>query len=162
RVRRRRRLYRGAVHSSISGKRRGRSRMRELLRRVSLFREAPEEYLDWLLAHPEEVCLAPGEVLVREGEPATHFFMLLEGEVQVTNGLDGQEFFVARSDPGVYFGEVPILMGTPYIATGRALPACRLIRMTADSFWLMLAKCHCATRAILRTMAERVQNFQSV
>ena len=47
----------------------------------------------------EEWRLQTGEVLVREGEPAENFFVLLEGEVSVAKKYGDQQVVVARYGP---------------------------------------------------------------
>ncbi len=136
--------------------------LRALLGAVPLFADVPEDHFDWLLMHGEDICVAPGELLVREGAPADWFFILLEGEFQVTKQVGGQETFLDSYQAGIYFGEVPLLLNTTYMATGHGLTACRLLRLHKDDFWLMLSRCQWITKAILQTMAWRVQNIQIV
>jgi CRP-like cAMP-binding protein len=97
-----------------------------LLRKVPLFASLKDE--DRVcIEETEEWRLPAGEMLVKAGEPAEHFFVLLEGEISVSKKHGDQEIVVARYRPGAFFGEVPLLLGVPYILTARAirLPAHR-------------------------------------
>jgi len=60
----------------------------------------------------EEV--APGTVLIHEGEPGDRFFVLFAGMLSVTH-----ETFPSRDvlRPGDYFGEVALAMNIPRTAT---------------------------------------------
>jgi CRP-like cAMP-binding protein/cytochrome P450 len=61
---------------------------------------------------------APGTAIVREGDQADHFYVLLDGEVNVTrSGPAGSVESVATLRPGQYFGEAGLLSGTPRNAT---------------------------------------------
>lgn len=61
---------------------------------------------------------APEQVIIREGDPAEHFFILLDGEVGVTQAQpDGSIRPVKTLQPGCYFGEIGLLTGSPRTAT---------------------------------------------
>ena len=51
----------------------------------------------------------PGEDIVRQGEPADLFYVILNGQVQLLRRVDGQERELARLGPGESFGEVGLL-----------------------------------------------------
>ncbi len=82
------------------------------LRRAPLFADLKDED-SVCIEHAEERRLNAGEVLVKEGEPAENFFVLLEGEVSVAKKYGDQQVIVARYRPGAFFGEVPLLLGVP-------------------------------------------------
>ena len=104
--------------------------------------------------------LVAGEILVEEGAPATHFFVLLEGEVSVTKMYGDQRVVVARYRPGVFFGEVPLLLDVPYILTARAEQDSRLIVFPAEGFWGLLRLCPTIASEIFRAMAVRLRNLE--
>ena len=108
----------------------------------------------------EERMLVAGEILVEEGAPATHFFVLLEGEVSVTKMYGDQRVVVARYRPGVFFGEVPLLLDVPYILTARAERDSRLIVFPAEGFWGLLRLCPTIAGEIFRAMAVRLRNLE--
>jgi CRP-like cAMP-binding protein len=64
----------------------------------------------------EEV--APGSVLVREGEPGERFFVVFAGMLSVSQESRGH-MGVLR--PGDYFGEVALAMEVPRTATVAAM-----------------------------------------
>jgi CRP-like cAMP-binding protein len=84
---------------------------------VPLLAGAPAEALETLAAHLSPRAFAPGEALVREGEPAHHFALLHSGTAEVT--LRGAP--VAVVGPGDVVGELALLRGVPRAATVRAL-----------------------------------------
>ena len=107
-----------------------------------------------------ERTLAAGEMLVAEGTPATHFFVLLEGEISVTKKYGDQRIVVARYRPGAFFGEVPLLLDVPYILTARAELDSRLIAFPAEGFWALLRLCPTIAGEIFRAMAARLRNLE--
>ena len=135
----------------------------DALRQVPLFAELSDEQLQWLAEQGTEVWLQPGEIHRAQGDPAEHIFVMLEGSVRVTEKVGEQELVLATYGPNTLFGELPILMGmTEFWATGRALSNCHIFELGKDTFWQMLAKIPTVATAILRTMAERVQELQSM
>lgn len=135
----------------------------EALRQVPLFAELSDEQLHWLTEQGTEVWLQPGEIHRAQGDPADHVFVMLEGEVQVTEKVGDQELVLVTYGSKTLFGELPVLLGIPYYwAAGRALNECHIFELGKDAFWRMLAKIPAVATAILRTMAERMQELQSV
>jgi CRP-like cAMP-binding protein len=121
-----------------------------LLRQIPLFANLTDEE-KVCIEQTEEWRLPEGEMLVKEGEPAEHFFVLLEGEISVWKKHDDQELVVARGRPGAFFGEVPLLLGTPYMLSGRAECDCRLIVFPEEAFWKLLRLCPAVSGEIFRT-----------
>lgn len=135
----------------------------DTLRQVPLFATLPDKQLRWLLEQGTEVWRQPGEIHRAEGDPAEHVFVLLEGEVRITQKVGNQEILLATYKPKTLFGELPILTGVPYYwASGRALTQCHIFELRQEAFWQMLASCSCVTTTILRTMAERMHELESI
>lgn len=135
----------------------------DALHQVPLFAELSDEQLQWLAEQGTEVWLQPGEFHRREGDLAEHVFVMLTGEVRVTEQVGNRELVLATYGPKTLFGELPILMGTPYYwASGRALSACHVLELSKETFWQMLSIMPPVATAILRTTAERVQQLQSM
>src|SRR5579859_5534821 len=132
------------------------------LRQVPLFADLSDEQLQWVKEHTSEITLQPGEILFAEGDPANYFYVLLEGEGQVTKRMRGQDTVLATHHEGVFTGEVPLLAGTPCIATARALLPSRLLKMGANDFQAMLVVCPPVIHLLLSTMAQRIQATDSL
>jgi signal transduction histidine kinase len=130
-----------------------------LLRKVPLFANLKDED-KVCIEETEEWRLAPGEMLVKEGEPAENFFVLLEGEIIVSRRHGDQEIVVARNRPGAFFGEVPLLLGTPYMLSGRAQCDCRLIVFPGEVFWRLLRFRPAISGEIFRAVATRLRNIE--
>ncbi len=88
------------------------------LNRVGLLAGLPGETLARLAKAMEREEVAPGTVIVREGEPGDRFYVLFAGMLSVNqSALGGRD--VLR--PGDYFGEVSLAMGMPRTATVAAI-----------------------------------------
>ncbi|MBA3690453.1 MAG: cyclic nucleotide-binding domain-containing protein [Actinobacteria bacterium] len=79
--------------------------------------------------------VAPGEVVVRQGEPGEHFYAVASGQLEVDK--DGE--IVATIKAGGFFGELALLKDAPRAATVRAITAARLFRLDRRSFDQLVA-----------------------
>ncbi len=133
------------------------------LRQVPLFAQLPEARLQWLLEQGKEVWRERGEVHRHEGERANHVFVLLEGHIRITQKVGNQEILLANYEPKTLFGELPVLMGQEFFwASSRAITHCHIFELPNEAFWELLSSCTCVMTTILRTMAERVQQVESL
>ena len=106
--------------------------------------------------------LEPGEIVAHEGAPVEQFFIVLDGELQISKKVGGEDTVINSYGPGTFFGELPLLMDSPYVATGRAVTPCHLFGLSVDTFWHMLATCPTVRRSVLQTMAKRVGHLESI
>ncbi len=134
---------------------------RDILRTSSLFTDVSDEEIASILAQGEVIPLQQGDMLFAEGTPATNFYILLEGDLQITHNMNGQDTVIANhADAGSFTGEVPLLTGTPYVATARALKQTRVVRFSAEVFQHMLVTCSPVTKAVLPTLASRIRSME--
>jgi ABC-type lipoprotein export system ATPase subunit len=83
-----------------------------------------------LLSHPqmleathqaEKRLYKPGSVILQQGRPVDHFFMIASGEVDIVlSSPDCPEISLARLGEGQFFGEVELLHSGDSIASARA------------------------------------------
>ena len=105
-----------------------------------------------------------GEAIVRQGEPAGEFFILVAGEAVVTRrDASGRDQDVARLDPGDYFGEIGLVHGTPRNATVAAAGAHDVETLVTDraGFDRLLAEGGRASGALAQAMRARAERFES-
>ena len=67
--------------------------------------------IETLSAHGERRFVDPGEVLLREGEPSTYFYVLLKGRAGVFEDYDGRRRLIRVHGPRRFLGELSILTG---------------------------------------------------
>jgi len=108
----------------------------------------------------EIVELEARKVLATEGEPLDSFYVLLEGEMRASRNYGNQAILMGVIKPGMFLGEISILLDSPNLATVRTLKPCRLFRLGKDEFWQMLSGCPTVASQIFRTMATRVRNME--
>ena len=132
------------------------------LRRIPLFEGLPDDAVLEVAGQGLEKVVPAGEVNGREGEPVKHLYVILEGHLRITKEVTGGEVVINTYTPGDFFAEVPLLAGSPFLATGRALTDCRLFLIPDDLFRRLLTEHSSFGHKILKAMAERVQILQSV
>ena len=94
------------------------------LRTLFLFEKLNDEQLDWLCREGQVETFEAGPIYI-EGDPATCFYVLLEGAVVMSRRVGSDDIEVNRtSDKGVYAGHVAIgtwIAGTPGAPEGAPL-----------------------------------------
>jgi CRP-like cAMP-binding protein len=120
----------------------------DLLKHVPLFSACTKKELEALAVIADEIDLREGSVLTREGQPGREFFVLVEGEVDVTQG--GGD--VARLQAGDWFGEIALLTKASRTATVTAASPVRVLVVTDRAFRQVVE----ATPSIAVKMLERV------
>src|SRR6478752_5231756 len=119
---------------------------------------SPEE--SSCLEQGEEIAVAAGEIIGSEGDPATYFYVIIEGDIRVTKTYGNQKVVMAVHTAGKFFGEVPLLLDMPYFVDAQARTPCRLLRYSKDQFWSLMSMCPPAAKEILRTMAARLRGLE--
>ena len=96
---------------------------REILERVSFYREAPRPLQSNMLAAARHVSLAPGEALYREGEVSNGFAAIGRGSIRVFRlGATGREItlYHVHDRQTSLIGMLSTLLRRPAIATAEA------------------------------------------
>jgi hypothetical protein len=79
-----------------------------------------------------------GDTIVEQGEPATHFYVVKDGNVEVSQKVDTgtaiREDVINQFGAGQSFGETAILRRTSRTATVRALTDCTVLELSAEDF----------------------------
>lgn len=133
----------------------------DLLTRISLFAKVPENERASLAARAADLHLRHDEWLLLEGQ-APAFFGLLEGRIDVYKNVGGQDQRITSYGPGDYFGEVPLLLGSPAIASLRAAEPARLMRLEPADFLYLVSHCPVMSSEITKTMAARVGHISQL
>jgi CRP/FNR family transcriptional regulator, cyclic AMP receptor protein len=132
-----------------------RDRKTDLLSTARLFDGVDAEGMDRIAAVAIEVEFPAGQVINRQGDIGTGFFVIVSGGVRVVR--DGAE--VAALGPGDFFGELSVLDGRPRIAqVVAAEPTTCLAIATWDFEAVLLAEPRVAL-AILRGLAGRLREL---
>ncbi len=131
----------------------------DLLKDVPLFAEVPAAELSTIAARAADISLRTGEWLIHEGE-APAFFILLSGRIEVFKSYGGSDRRINTYTPGMFAGEIPLLLGSPAIAGMQATEASRVFRLDEHDFRQLIAACPKLNAELLRTMATRLGYLQ--
>ena len=111
----------------------------DLLRRSSLFHLLPDEDYEKLRPLLQEEHYEFGDVIVRQGDDAEAFYVLISGRARAikTQG-NGEEVALGTLRPGDSFGEAALADGGKRSATVRCSTAVDLLRLDREDFLQLL------------------------
>jgi CRP/FNR family transcriptional regulator, cyclic AMP receptor protein len=124
----------------------------EALKRASLFEGLSRKQLVELAKVAEDVDVAAGKVLCRQGDSGREFFVIMEGEAEVTK--DGKHIATCRA--GEFFGEIALIEQVPRTATVTAKTPIRFFVITSQDFLRLLDEQPGLERKVLRSLARRL------
>lgn len=129
-----------------------------LLSKIPLFSDLPIEELDHLQSRMEVKHLRTGEILCREGERGEHFYVLVNGELQILLGAETEdEMLLNTLGPGEYLGEMSLIIpGGERTATARAAQQSVLMMMSRQEFNDLLQLYPMLAHAMVRVLSERL------
>jgi CRP-like cAMP-binding protein len=122
------------------------------LKRAPLFDGLTRKELVELARVSEDVEVPAGTVLCKEGEVGQEFFVILDGEVEVTR--KGRR--VAMRGGGEFVGEIALLEETPRMATVKAKTPLRFFVLTRSAFRRLVDQNPTVERKVMRTLARRL------
>ncbi|MGF1515510.1 MAG: ATP-binding protein [Elainellaceae cyanobacterium] len=125
------------------------------------FQMLPPERLEWICDRAEHIHLDPGEVLVREGEPALGFFIQVSGQITVYRHSRGADIPVGRHESPSFFGEIQVLTEDVVPVTLTADCPTDLYRLNCPDFLDVLHSCREFERDIFRTVSTRLRGLES-
>jgi cAMP-dependent protein kinase regulator len=132
-----------------------RSHYEDFLRNVPVFSACSQKELSHIASHIERVDVQAGDVLVREGERASEFFIILSGAAQVTR--NGQ--FLAVLEAGRHFGELALLDPAPRNATVAMNSDGQVLVLTQREFFTLLRDVPGLVKQLLIGLAQRVHTL---
>ncbi|NER32360.1 MAG: cyclic nucleotide-binding domain-containing protein, partial [Symploca sp. SIO1C4] len=136
--------------------------MLEVLPKISLFKDLTTQEQLKILQVGTEISLSPGDMLFKQEEPATHFYMVITGAIQISRRIDNRELVLATYESGKFFGELPLLAGVAHLASGKAVSSSQLLTLKEEDFWQVLMLFPSVRKAVLGNMASRMQELQTL
>jgi CRP-like cAMP-binding protein len=114
---------------------------RALLKRMPLFSSLSPQQLAALDARLQSRLAAAGETIVCQGQPGSHLFIVLMGQVEALHEGPNGYGVVDCFGPGEHFGDYSLFADVPYLATYRALTDSHLLLLEEATFDRLLADC---------------------
>ncbi len=130
----------------------------ELLRGLPLFEFCSKRDLRRIAALAVEREIEAGTELIREGEPAGEFYVVVEGEIDVRRR--GRR--VAKLSAGSFVGEIALLSRSPRTATVLAATPLRVLTISGRDFVGLLDAMPELWLKVARTLADRVDSDEAM
>jgi CRP-like cAMP-binding protein len=127
---------------------------------VPVFASLPAEGQQAIALAAVERLFARGEAIVTEGEPGASMFVVLEGSVAITVGVERRE--VAVTEAGGYFGEMSLLTGEHRTATVTARQDTTVLEIPSDAFGTYVRSNPALLEGIAETATQRRRELDAV
>jgi CRP/FNR family transcriptional regulator, cyclic AMP receptor protein len=124
----------------------------QALKRAPLFEDLSKKELTELARVTEDLEVGAGEVLCKEGETGHEFFVIVEGEIDITS--KGRS--VAARGGGDFVGEIALLEETTRTATVTAKTPLRVFVLTRHDFRHLVRENPSVEQKVMRALARRV------
>ena len=135
---------------------------RDELRKISLFSRLDDKTLDFLTRTSADIRLLPGEYVVYEGETHRAIFVAVEGPIEVTKFVDGTERVIGLRPPGELFGEVPVILDTPFLVSFRAKEQARVMRIDLREFRVLSEAAPDIFETVKAAAMDRVEGLEEI
>jgi CRP-like cAMP-binding protein len=101
---------------------------------------------------------APGEAMMRKGDPADSFFVILSGTLKiVTTDAKGDEIIINKVGPGESLGELALVDDRPRSAGVIALEDVEALELTKEAFFDLLNQRLDVSLGIMRGFSHRLR-----
>jgi len=124
----------------------------EIIKKVPLFSKLSKKGLQDVAHIADELDLPAGKLMAREGDRGREFFVLLEGEAEVTKG----ERRINTMKGGEFFGEIALVTKMPRTAAVTATTDVRVLVITERDFAALLKRSPEVGRGVAEALAERL------
>ena len=115
--------------------------------------------LNQIISSVKPVKYAAGALIIREGDTAEEFFIMLEGEVEVVKDVhapNGEQTVLSRLGAGAYFGEIGLLRGVKRTASVRAATDVTVLVLGRQTFINIVSECDLVSAQIADKVRQRV------
>ncbi|MEO0769233.1 MAG: ATP-binding protein [Cyanobacteria bacterium J06649_4] len=133
----------------------------EQLAQMKPFDKLPAERLEWICDRAKAIHLAPGQVLVHQGDRSLGFFIQVSGQITVTQHTNGADMPVGRHESPSFFGEVQVLTEDIVPVTLTADIDTELYQLDCPDFIDLVHSCREFERDIFRTLSQRLRGLES-
>jgi CRP-like cAMP-binding protein len=108
---------------------------------VPLFQRLSEEERQLVTQRLKRRQAAPGELIIAEGQPANHLFIITAGWVKLEGGSVDHSVTLANLGAGSLLGEIDMLMGRPYSTSARSAANTQLLTLARADLEDLINEC---------------------
>ena len=132
------------------------------LRRIGILADLPDERLEELFRNGRELRLAPGEFLFQVNEEATFLSLLLEGVLETTMPVAGDELPLLHHEAGGFLGAISLVTGELYRGSTRAATESWLFLLEPEAFRALLVAEPAIFKAVMDVFVPVISNFTTL
>ena len=125
-------------------------------RSYSVFGGLPTQTAKTISASLQVIDADPDQVVARQGGPADKFFIVVDGELEVTREDGGATETISTLGPGDLFGEMAILFDKPRGTSARATRPTKLLVLDGATFRSVVAQSLGTTPDFDQIIRERI------
>jgi CheY-like chemotaxis protein len=106
--------------------------------------------------------LAPGDVLLKEGDKADFVYFVKKGQLRAYRESGGNDVELGKIGVGEFVGEMAYINGEPRNASVKAVTDCELIEVEIGKFDNVLFKRPSWSKALMLTLTKRLKAANAV
>ena len=130
----------------------------EQLRRIAVFSDLPQEDLLWFVSKCQELRVAPGDIVMCEGDKPEFMIIMLGGEIRARAERGPADGPVFTMNSGEVSGMLPFSRLKVISVTGRAVVASHYLAFHVSHFEEMFHRLPELVRRLVGLLADRVRN----
>lgn len=101
--------------------------------------------------------LAPGDILIKEGEKAEYIYILKSGKLQAFNYINDKKVIIGNVESGEFVGEMAYINNEPRSAFIEATSDAQLIEVPIELVDKILYKRPAWSKALMQTLSKRLK-----
>src|SRR5262245_13538394 len=103
----------------------------------------------------DAVQFSPGQIIFKEGDPATLMYVVQSGEVEITH----KKILIETLVEGNIFGEMSLISEEPRIATATAKTAVRLVPIDLKRFMFLVEETPYFAVQVMKILSSRIRKM---
>ncbi|MBI5321217.1 cyclic nucleotide-binding domain-containing protein [Bradyrhizobium sp.] len=132
----------------------------QVINRVAVFRGLKPETVQHIIAPATASMLRPHETIMRQDDPATAFFIVIDGWLKISRSTQaGDETVIDMMQKGDSFAEAVAFSGNRYIASAEAVNIARVARIPADHLIRCIRQTPDIALAMVASVSQRMHHL---
>jgi CRP-like cAMP-binding protein len=132
----------------------------QVVTRIAVFRGLRAETVEHIIAPATATMLRPHDWLTRQEDPATAFFIVIDGWLKLYRSApSGEETVINMLKKGDSYAEAVALTGNRYLASAEAVTDARVARIPADHLVRCIRQNPEIALAMIASTSQRLDNL---
>lgn len=132
----------------------------QVITRVAVFRGLKPETVQHIITPATATMLRPHELIMRQDEPATAFFIVIDGWLKISRSTQaGDETVIDMMKKGDSFAEAVAFSGGRYMASAEAVNMARVARIPADHLIRCIRESPDIAIAMVASVSQRMHHL---